>query len=636
MTLALLIAIGFLAQVAPVSAANLDRMLVLLPPDSTVAETTQAIEAAGGHVTHIFPPSALIAQVPTGTELPAETRLIHTPVADEAAATTSPAARRAIQVWNRLLSPPTPTADQDRSNLAADLVGDALTPPASHTPPALKAASTPEDGSPDYAETSEFLIGRVAVGIILPESDGRTDTSTEDWTEEERATVLSEIGAALDWWAALEPNAHLTFIYDDGTAAPIPTGYEPISRAYSDEALWIGEVMAAQGYTQTSYFDQVRSYNNDLRDIHDTDWAFTIFVVDSSHDDDQRFADGSFAYAYLGGPFLVMTYGNSGYGPQNMDAIAAHEIGHIFLALDQYQAAHQSCTRQSGYLGVENLNSQYGDCPSNEPSIMRGQVAPYTGGDIDPYARGQIGWRDSDGDGILDPLDTTLSIVSSGYVTDVAQSNVLTFTGSVRDDPFSSPIRRSVTINIITHIQYRVTDGEWTAAQPTDGAFDEPQEEFTFTPPPLPTGEHEVEVRVLDSAGNEMTQTIATVSAVDPVDQILDTQMSRMLPQIAGEEPALITYHGQGISSVSHIAAMYYRIDEQPWQALPSNDGEWDESQESFSLTIDPATLGAGQHHIQAYSMDAEGNVETSPASDLIVVAPSVQYIFLPLVTAAP
>jgi len=484
-TLVLLLAIGFLAQAAPVSAAPPERTLVLLPPDADLAATIQAIESAGGHVTHIFPPSALIAHAPASVRLPAETRIIHTPVADETAAATSPAARRAVQVWNQLLSPPTPTSAQERNSLAADLVGDALTAPAPVAPFAL-AALSPEDGSPGYVETSEYLIGRVAVSILLPESDGRIDPSTEDWTEEERMAVLSEISAALDWWAALEPKAHLTFVYDNGDAVPIPTGYEPISRPYSDEALWIGEVMAAQGYTDASYFDRVRRYNNDLRDAHDTDWAFTIFVVDSSHDDDHRFADGGFAYAYLGGPFLVMTYGNGGYGIHNMDAVAAHEIGHIFWALDQYHAARQSCTRRSGYLGVENLNSQYGGCPSDEPSIMRGQVASYASSDIDPYARGQIGWRDSDGDGILDPLDTTLSIVSSGYVTHVAHSNVLTFTGSVRDEPFPSPLRRSVTINTITRIQYRVAGGEWRDVQPTDGAFDTAQEEFTFTPPPCP------------------------------------------------------------------------------------------------------------------------------------------------------
>jgi hypothetical protein len=490
------------------------------------------------------------------------------------------------------------------------------------------------DPTPGYAETSEYFIGRVAVGIVLPESDGSVDASTEDWTADERALVLSEITAALDWWAAREPNAHLTFVYDDGTAAPIVTGYEPISRPHDDQSYWISEVMATRGYTDSSYFDQVRSYNSDLRGTFDTDWAFTIFVVDSSADADGRFDDGRFSYAYLGGPFLVMTYDNYDYGPENMDAVAAHEIGHIFHALDQYAAAHQPCTFQSGYLGVENQNSQYGDCASNEPSIMRAHTQPYTDGQVDEYARGQIGWRDSDGDSILDPVDTTLSVTHGEIVTGGAPSNVLTYTGSVQDDPYPSPLRRSVSINTIVQVQYRVAGGEWRAAQATDGEFDACAEGFIFTTPPLPTGDLDIDLRVLDSAGNELIQTIDTVSVVDPVDDILDTAMTRTTPQAEGKQATCITYSGHGTSEISHIASMYYRIDDDPWQLLVADDGVFDEPQESFTLVIDLTALKAGNHQIQAYSVDGEGNTETSPASDLIYVQPATQYVFLPLVMA--
>ncbi len=518
---------------------------------------------------------------------------------------------------------------QSLDTLEAELVGDALVPP-----PSEELQLLTSDPTPGYTETSEYFVGRVAVGIVLPESDGSADPSTEDWTEDERALVLSEITAALDWWAAIEPNAHLTFVYDDGTAAPITTGYEPVSRCYNDQSLWIAEVMEKKGYTASSYFDQVRRYNNDLRDTYDTDWAFTIFVVDSSNDNDNRFSDGYFAYAYLGGPFTVMTCGNNGYGPHNMDAVAAHEIGHIFLALDQYYSAHQPCTRQAGYLGAENQNSQYGDCASDEPSIMRGQTWPYRDRAIDEYARGQVGWRDSDGDGILDPVDTTLSVISAAYVADVERSNLLTFTGSVQDDPYPSPLRRSVIINTIDQVQYRVAGGEWTDAQPADGAFDTYAEAFTFTTSPLPTGELDVDLRVLDSAGNELIQSIATVSVVDPVDAILDTTLTWRGLQAAGDEPTQVIYNGQGTSAVSHIAGVYYRVDNDPWQLVAADDGAFDEPQEDFTITIDLTALSPGVHQVQAYSVDGEGNTETSPASDSIFVQPRTQYIFLPLALA--
>lgn len=625
--------VGSLAQADQTLAApSSNRALILLAPGADINTTTEAIELAGGHVTHVFPPTALIADVPVGASLPTTTLTIHRQMVDETAlAMLTGEARRAAQVWNRLLAPADATRSTDTRSLGAELAGSAMDAP----PPAgMKPLASTGDPTPGYAETSEYLIGRVAVGIVLPESDDSIDTSTEDWTADERALVLSEITAALDWWATLEPNAHLTFVYDDGTATPTPTSYEAISRPYGDQSYWISEVMATRGYTNSSYFDQVRSYNDDLRNTYDTDWAFTIFVVDSSADSDNRFSDDYFAYAYLGGPFFVMTYGNYNYGPENMDAVAAHETGHIFLALDQYSAAHQPCTRQSGYLGVENQNSQYGSCASNEPSVMRGQTYPYTNGQIDEYARGQIGWRDSDGDGILDPIDTTLSVTSSEIVTDVAQSNVLTCTGSVRDDPYPSPLRRSVIINTIAQVQYRVAGGEWLDAQPTDGTFDSYAEDFNFTTPPLPTGDLDIDLRVLDSASNELIQTIETVSVVDLVDEILDTTMTRMAQQAKGAELTFITYNGQGNSTVSHIAGMYYRIDDGPWQSLVATDGAFDEPREDFTLTIDLTTLSAGDHQVQAYSVDGEGNTETSPASDLLHIQPTTQYVFLPLVMA--
>jgi len=405
---------------------------------------------------------------------------------------------------------------------------------------------------------------------MLAESDGSWDPSTEDWTESEQVKVLSEIIAALDWWAANEPNAHLTFVYDDSTFAPIGTSVEPINRPYSNQYLWITELMTAKGYTGSSYFDQVRQHNNALREAHKTDWAFTIFVVDSSNDSDNRFSDGYFAYAYLGGPFAVMTYGTNGYGAQNLDAIAAHEIGHIFQALDQYYSASQLCTRSSGYLGAENQNSQYGACASNVHSIMRGETYP-------------------------------------------------------------SPLRRSTTINTIEGVQYRMAGNPWMEAQPSDGAFDTYSESFTFTTPPLPSGDLIVELRVIDSAGNQLTQPIDTVSVVDPVDAILDTTWTRLEQHSDGGKLTQVIYSGQGTSSTSYVAGIFFRIDEDPWQPLGADDGAFDESQEDFTITIDLTVLSPVVHEVQAYAVDGEGNMETSPATDTISVQALPEYVFLPL-----
>ncbi|HDQ71699.1 MAG TPA: hypothetical protein ENN19_06335 [Chloroflexi bacterium] len=605
----------------------------------TTHSIIHSLEMAGGHIIHIFPPSAFIADVPAGACIPSNAFVYDAKdgkIDIDTLNDLPDAVHYIIHTWNALIAPLSPAGTSYQPN-ALELEHD-LSRRAMHPPPVASTLQslTTNVLTPGYAETSEFFIGRVAVGIVLPESDGRVDPSTEDWSTEERALVISKITAALDWWATQEPAANLTFVYDDATMTPIPSSYEPISRPYSDQSLWINEVMGKKGYTESSYFDRVRSYNNDMRQIHGTDWAFTIFVVDSSNDADNRFADGYFAYAYLGGPFMVMTYGNNGYGPSNMDAVAAHEIGHIFHALDQYSSAYQPCTRRSGYLGVENQNSQYGDCASDQPSIMRGQVTPYTNEALDAYARGQIGWRDSNGNGLLDPLDTTISLSNIKVVTDGLVSNVLTVTGNLLDEPFPSPLRRSVTINTITGIQYQADGETWIDVPAADGAFDSYSADFTFSTPPIPTGETEILIRATNSAGKVMTHTIANLSVVDPVDEIIQTTLTRLARQGGDDTASTMLYNGQATSEISYIAEMYYRIDDDAWQPLVPDDGVFDEPQETFTLLVDLTALQPGEHRIRAYAVDGVGNVESTPASDYITIAPKRGYVFLPLVMMHP
>jgi hypothetical protein len=625
-----------LAEAVPGDGSPRPESALLILNESAELETvTAALEAAGGRVIHIFPPSALIAQLPVGAgPLAGVEATFRQAVPTAAASKLNVEHRRAAELWNHLQAGESSSAEErvTASDLSAELVNDAFVAP---VPNRVQSDAAASDLSPDATQTSEFMIGRVAVGIVLPESDGSVDESTETWTAGERSQVLGEITAALDWWAALEPRANLSFVYDDGTAAPIETSYEPIQRPYSDQGLWITEVMAEKGFNGSTYFDQVRGYNQTLRETYDADWAFTIFVVDSSNDGDNRFSDRHFAYAYLGGPFAVLTSGCNGYGIDNLDAVVAHEIGHIFLALDQYRSARQPCTRRSGYLGAENQNSQYGDCALDESSVMRGQVSPFQNDHLDTYARAQIGWQDSDGDGIFDPVDTNLQINGVDYETDPVRTNVFTFTGEILDEPYPSPLRRSVTINTVERVEWRVGDSDWVAADPVDGGFDSYREGFSFTTPPLPTGEAEVEIRAVDSAGNTAQELVATVSAVDPMEGILETTLTRMGPQAMDERSSEVTYRGSGSSAEeTFVADVYYRIDEGPWESVAADDGAFDETEESFTLSIALEELSPGEHEIEVYAVDGQGYVDTSPARDTLEVTLDTKQIFLPLVVS--
>lgn len=346
--------------------------------------------------------------------------------------------------------------------------------------------------SPNYYETSEFLMGSVAVGVIFTESNGSIDPSTEDWTSTEESLVIAEITEALDWWAAYNPSAHVSFSME--VKYRVPTSYEPISRSQGDQGLWITETVEYLGYAG------VLDYVNDLRNRFDTNWAFAIFVSDSSNDADGNFADGHSVHGPIGGPYILMSYDCPFKGGNyHMNWIVAHEIGHTFYATDEYNSRKE----YSGYLNISDDDGAH--CLMIHWSVQELCVA----------TQEQIGWRDTDEDGIMDILDTFPKTTLNPYPNQT--NNTLTYTGFVTEVPYPNHnpytdyrhtffpiprIQRNITINTITNVEYRIDYGPWNNASAMDGAFDEPQENFTFTIPTLPEGSHTIEVRGTNSVGN--------------------------------------------------------------------------------------------------------------------------------------
>ncbi|HLF25566.1 MAG TPA: hypothetical protein VJG32_04470 [Anaerolineae bacterium] len=467
--------------------------------------------------------------------------------------------------------------------------------------------------TPGFYQTSEYLIGRVAVGLILPESDGSSETELSDWTPEQRQRVLDEVTQGLNWWARQAPEAQLTFVVDDRATAPLATGYEPITHPQYEEGLWIGDTLSQLGYTNGSYWTRVRNYVNDLRRVHHTDWAFAIFVVNSAGDADAAFTDNYFAYAYIGGPFLVMTYDNAGYNIDNMDAVTAHETGHVFRALDQYPGANVACTSRSGYLGIETQNSQRSGCASNVSSIMRGGIAPYLTRSIDPYARGQVGWRDSDTDGIFDPVDT-IPTLTVGPATET--EGTWLYSGRAADVPYPSTTRPAATINHVS-VEYSVNGGAWTATTPADGSFDSANEEFSLTLQPTTSGNHRIALRALNAVGNVSDSANFVAVVPDPIDGGLDTWL---------EPPAAGLPGGDGASALHGVASSFnadstpgaivarveYRVNGGGWRAAQPHDGAFDSAEEGFTVSLDG---WGGRYQVEARAIDANGKAEQNLAA---------------------
>lgn len=611
------------------------QVFILMSCDNTfkLTQVLSYIGANGGRAIHTFPYQALFAVVPVSLipslpDLP-DVALVSTKAVELTTVENyGPRARNFTAAWNSLIAPQPATP---QVNLTAEVHpenhNDAFTAP--DVPPAGETVITAAGSvTPGYYQTSEYMAGSVAVGIILVQSNGSIDPSSENWTPDEKQLVFSEIMNGLNWWAQLEPRARLNFVYDDHFSNPLPTRYEPIIRSYSEQQFWITEAMSALGYNTSSYFTNVRDYNNALRAIYHTNWAFTIFVVDSSVDADNRFSDGFFAYAYLGGPFMVMTSENNGYGLNNLDAVTAHEMGHIFYALDQYSGAYQPCTRRSGYLNIENSNSQYGNCPSNITSIMRGQIYPYTTHAIDKYAAGQVGWRDTDGNNVLDPLDVELSVTIDNFVIDDRE---VTTSGRAEIIPYPAPVRPSITINTLTDLQYRIDQGTWQQATASDGAFDETTESYALTSPVLSPGLHTLEVTALDSLNNmSKPYPSRTFIMPDPAAGGPNTKFYPPDQSLAGQSLVVagVAYHTQPNGA---IAAVEYRVNGGPWQQAQAQDGSFNTNYESFTLAITPSDETT--YLVEAFAVDSAGNVEAQFASQEIqMIQSQPMTFFLPLI----
>ncbi|MFC1522469.1 fibronectin type III domain-containing protein [Elusimicrobiota bacterium] len=374
-------------------------------------------------------------------------------------------------------------------------------------------------------DLSEFFMGDVAVGVIFLESDGTTDIDSETWkadgSEPSTTTVMAEIQNGLDWWAyhGGASSASLSFVY---VSTVVNTQYEPIQRnsGSPDEVNWVNDVMGPGklGYIDGTSKQRVRHYADDLRDTNNTDWAFVIFVINSWHDSDGTLADGMFAYAYLGGPYQVVTYDNNGYGINDMDMAIAHETGHIFYAFDEYASAGNSVTDRSGYLNIQNGNNE-NDGITDDACIMRGQVAPFTNGDICPYTRQMLGWRDSNGNEIFDILDTTPTITINAYNPDPTADDTPTFSGtavvisSTNDNPWGGG--RDMTINTISDVEYKIDSGSWISGNPVDGAFDEASEDFDFTVSPLANAQYTFWARAVNNRATSSTAPVSDVLTIN-------------------------------------------------------------------------------------------------------------------------
>ncbi|HEY2954417.1 MAG TPA: hypothetical protein VGK89_04100 [Candidatus Eisenbacteria bacterium] len=343
----------------------------------------------------------------------------------------------------------------------------------------------------DYYDTSEFLAGRVAVAVWLLEDPG----ATYNWSSTEISQTLGGVQAALDNWVRKGgAPPFLTFFLETHTGVPVSAA--PIEYSIDMAETWVNEVLGNLGWPGANGYERCFAVNNSIRNVYATNWCYSIFIVDSSSGVNQGlFAGGGYAFALFGGPWVWMSrYSTWAYNyTRYYGVVPMHETGHIFMDTDEYNGALEN----GGYLDAPD--NDYTQCIMNQNDSTR----------VCPETRNQLGWRDLDGDGIIDPLDVPPTTALTPTAPDPTSDTTPTWNGRahVATLPNLNPLSNNQpphdqTIARLSTVECRVDGGDWSAATASDGAFDAYGEDFTWTPPALAEGTHVVEARALDSVGN--------------------------------------------------------------------------------------------------------------------------------------
>jgi hypothetical protein len=220
--------------------------------------------------------------------------------------------------------------------------------------------------------TSRYLIGRVAVGLVIVSGD----TGTETFRQEEIVTAVAKVVAALSWLAGLEPRANVEFDLVQSivtvTAPPGPYDnvtdeFEKYERQWRDDALQkLGYLTGRFGYSQ---------YAKDLIITRNTAWSYVAFIT--------KYPIRPRAAGYASHERLVVHYDHNHSGLFRW--LFTHESCHIFGAADESRGC--DCAGRYGHLRVPNNNCE--DCGGISVNCLMKNAVSF---ELCVWSRQQIGW----------------------------------------------------------------------------------------------------------------------------------------------------------------------------------------------------------------------------------------------------
>ena len=373
-------------------------------------------------------------------------------------------------------------------------------------------------------DTSAYMAGEIYVNVVLFESNGKTDPDTENWTKAEIDKVVGHIQNACHWWEEMWKRKkfvgklHFTLGLEYAET-PFQTSYEPIAHgAFREDRLWIGEYLNSLGYSGDKN-RMLYQYTGDLIARHNADFAFSVFVVKADNDRDHYFSDNYRSYAFGQQDFnscntYVLTAYSRPYDWYSSQSFA-HEMAHIFGAEDEYPGQGNYNDR-GGYYGVQNTNAPDGNPNRNTivPSLMNSSISTaFERHTTSPQSLEMVGWRDSDGDGIIDVLDAPIEVTEFSSKLNLTDSNYR-FSGTFTVQKVPNHNRtKAITINSVDRLLYRYGEsGEWKS----DGDKDWGEESKTISHQfKIPAGSV-LQWKVADADGTTESKTYTIGSVRDP------------------------------------------------------------------------------------------------------------------------
>ncbi|MFL6214654.1 MAG: putative Ig domain-containing protein [Blastocatellia bacterium] len=259
----------------------------------------------------------------------------------------------------------------------------------------LLGAEPSGDVHTQFFGNSDTMDGSIAVALFLLESNGARDPNVYSWSAADTSDAVAQTLDGLNWWVEqsrafrLSRPLQFTLLTFAPTDAACQISYEPILHPANDAVFWIDQVMANLGATSGDTLARVGAFDETLRQQHQTNWAYSIFVGYNPVGTPTSFRDQRASWAYIGGPYVQSLYHSFGW---SLSRIVSHETGHIFYACDEYfQPGYQTCSCTCApEVRHEALNGNCQDAscnPNSTACMMRlNELA------LCPHTAAQIGW----------------------------------------------------------------------------------------------------------------------------------------------------------------------------------------------------------------------------------------------------